>query len=194
MKRLQPIRRLCRNEKGATAVEFAIVAGAFFMLMFAIIEYGLIMFSRVIIESAIQQAGRSASIGEIVPGCSDRACSVKALVTKKTFGLIDNQSVFVTATVVSSPTTTTPSVPDICLDSISTPYPSTCLRWVENSGGPGYQQPVTLSGGDLGAAEKLVEIRATYLWRVIFPFFRSSFGPDGVYVITSSTVIKNEPF
>jgi hypothetical protein len=40
----------------------------------------------------------------------------------------------------------------------------------------------------------MIEVRVTYLWRVMFPMFRSQFGTNGVLTVTSSTVVKNEPF
>jgi len=193
--------RLCRHKEGATAVEFAVVAGAFFMLLFGIIEYGMIMLTKVAIESAVTQVTRSASIGTVVAGCSDRVCSVKKLVQDKTLGLVNNESVIVTATVVSNPTTVTPPVPDICLDSPATPYPASCAGvYIDNNSTPGYQQSGGINGASIGLAGELVEIRVTYLWRVLFPMFEifqsyaGAGGQRGLLVITSSSVIKNEPF
>jgi hypothetical protein len=58
----------------------------------------------------------------------------------------------------------------------------------------GYQQSSGLVAGSIGGAGDLVEIRVTYLWKVFFPIFQSSFGTNGVLTISSSTVVKNEPF
>jgi hypothetical protein len=201
MKRSPFIRSLCRNKSGATAVEFAIVSFAFFMLMFGIIEYGLIMLTKVALESAVVQVTRSASIGTVVPGCTDRVCAVRQLVRDKTLGLVKSQSVVVTATVVSTPTTATPPKPDICLDNVSTPYqPAPCTIFIDNNGTPGYQQFGGINATSIGLANDLVEIRVTYLWRVLFPMFEifqsysGTRGQKGLLVLTSSAVIKNEPF
>lgn len=188
--------RLRRNNDGSTAVEFAIVSFAFFIMMFGIIEYGLIMMSKVAVESAVMQVSRSTSIGtSTFAGCTDRVCAVKKLVEDKSFGLINRNSVKVTATVVTSASTLPPAVPDVCLDSISDPYPSSCTSsWVNNDGVAGYQQTGDIDAASLGTENQLVEIRISYLWRVIFPIFSSYFGDNGVLSISSSTVIKNEPF
>lgn len=189
------IRRLRKEQTGATAVEFAIVAGVLFFLMLGIIEYGLIMFSKVIIESVTQEAGRSGGIGEVVPGCGDRVCSVKKLVADKTFGLIDEQSVYVTAAVVSAATAGPPPIPDICLDNVNVPYPAVCTgAYQDNNNNGKYDPPVPLTNLSIGQPGQIVEIRVTYLWRIIFPFFRKYFGQNGVLTITSTTVVKNEPF
>jgi Flp pilus assembly protein TadG len=190
--------RIVAEQSGATIVEFAIVASVFFMLIFAVIEYGLIQFTRVAIESATAQVSRTSSIGGgTVAGCSDRVCEVKQLIEQKTRGLIGSESVYVTSTVVGSPNSDKPPIPDICIDPPGNPYPASadqCQAHVNNGGGPGYDPPAALTGGALGAAGDMVEIRATYLWRVLFPPFRAFFGDNGVLTITSSTVVKNEPF
>jgi Flp pilus assembly protein TadG len=184
------------DERGATAVEFALVASSFFMLMFGIIEYGMIQFTKVAIESATIQMSRNSSIGSVTAGCADRVCEVKKLVQQKTQGLVRPESVSVTATVISNPTTLTPAKPDICLANPAVPYPVTCVgSYVENSGNPiAYDPPPALTNASIGNAGDLVELRVTYLWRVLFPMFTSYFGTNGVLTISASTVIKNEPF
>jgi hypothetical protein len=201
MKRLPLIRRLCRNKSGATAVEFAIVSFAFFMLLFGIIEYGMIMLTKVAIESAVVQVTRSASIGTVVPGCTDRVCAVRQIVRDKTLGLVKSQSVVVTATVVSSPTTSSPPKPDICLDNVATPYQAApCTMFIDNNLNSAYDAYGGLNATSIGLADDLVEIRVTYLWRVLFPMFEifqsyaGTGGQRGLLVITSSAVVKNEPF
>lgn len=194
MKQIGILRRLTRDNRGATAVEFAVVSGVFFMLMFGIIEYGMIMLTKVAIESATNQVGRTASLGNVCGGCVDRVDSIRQSIAQKTIGLVDPQSVVVTSAVVNNPTTATPPVPDICLDNPNDPYPATCTSWVNNDGVNGYQQNSGLGAGSIGGAGDLVEVRVTYLWKVLFPVFQSSFGNNGVLTISSSTVVKNEPF
>ncbi len=193
---LRLLRQLKTNESGAAAIEFAVVSGVFFMLMFGVIEYGMISLTKIAIESATNQVGRSASIGGLHPGCADRVCSIRAIIAEKTASLVDPRSINVSSTVVSSPTTATPPIADICLDNPAIPYPPTggCTVFQNNDGIAGYQQRGSLSTGTIGGAGDVVEIRVTYLWPVLFPLFRSRFGTNGVLTISSSTVVKNEPF
>ncbi|MFZ4541199.1 MAG: TadE/TadG family type IV pilus assembly protein [Rickettsiales bacterium] len=194
MKDRSPLIRFKCNREGAAAVEFALVAGAFFILMMGVIEYGMIMFTKVAIESATMQVARTAGIGTTSSGC-DRVCTIKNTIATKTMGLVSPQSVIVTSRVVSGSTTATPPTPDICLLSSTNPFPATCPgAWQNNDGVVGYQQNTGVTAASIGTSGRLVEIRVTYLWRVLFPMFRSYFGTNGVYTITSSTVVKNEPF
>ncbi|WP_013501443.1 TadE/TadG family type IV pilus assembly protein [Rhodopseudomonas palustris] len=51
-------RRFRRDRRGATAVEFAMVAPIFFALLFAIIEISMIFFAGQVLETAVQDSSR----------------------------------------------------------------------------------------------------------------------------------------
>src|SRR6266581_1610861 len=52
------VRRFSRNRRGATAVEFALIAPLFFALIFAILETALYFFAGQILEIGTQDAAR----------------------------------------------------------------------------------------------------------------------------------------
>lgn len=56
--------RFRRSQKGATAIEFGLVALPFFMLMAAIIEMALLLWTSQILEEGIAQASRSLLTGQ----------------------------------------------------------------------------------------------------------------------------------
>jgi Flp pilus assembly protein TadG len=63
------IRRFLRHERGATAVEFALVATPFLALLFGIMELGLIFMGSVTLDNATQAAARKIRTGQVVsPG------------------------------------------------------------------------------------------------------------------------------
>jgi Flp pilus assembly protein TadG len=57
-------RRFGRNRRGSAAVEFALVAPAFFALLFAIIETGIVFFAGQVLETATQDAARAVMTGQ----------------------------------------------------------------------------------------------------------------------------------
>ncbi|MNH51836.1 TadE-like protein [compost metagenome] len=57
-------RRLLRAREGSTAVEFAFVALPFFMLLFAILEIGLILVLDALVETAVTDTGRLVRTGQ----------------------------------------------------------------------------------------------------------------------------------
>lgn len=61
----RPASRFRRSEGGATAVEFALVAGPFFLMLLAIFETGLMMFSEYVIENGTAKAARMVRTGQV---------------------------------------------------------------------------------------------------------------------------------
>jgi len=59
------VRRFARDDKGVTAIEFALLAPPFFVLLFAIIECSLIFFAGQVLESAVDEVGRRVRTGEL---------------------------------------------------------------------------------------------------------------------------------
>jgi Flp pilus assembly protein TadG len=53
-----------KSEKGATAVEFAMVAGPFLLVLGVIIETGLMLFTEYTLQSAVQDSGRLIRTGQ----------------------------------------------------------------------------------------------------------------------------------
>jgi Flp pilus assembly protein TadG len=50
--------RFGRNRRGATAVEFALIAPVFFAVLFAIIETAMVFFASQMLETGVQDSGR----------------------------------------------------------------------------------------------------------------------------------------
>lgn len=59
------VRRFRKDERGVTAIEFAILAPPFFVLLFAIIESSLIFFAGQMLESAVDDVGRRIRTGQL---------------------------------------------------------------------------------------------------------------------------------
>ena len=51
------------DEAGSTVVEFALVGTIFFLLIFAIIDFGFLFYARVTLQNAVRQAARYAITG-----------------------------------------------------------------------------------------------------------------------------------
>jgi len=64
LKVVSPVRRLLRQQDGAVAVEFGLVAAPFLALLFAIMETALIFFAGQTLETAVADSGRLIMTGE----------------------------------------------------------------------------------------------------------------------------------
>jgi Flp pilus assembly protein TadG len=81
-------RRYRRSQDGVTAIEFAIVAPPFLMLMFAIFEVGIMLFSEYVIEHGVSHAARMVRTGEVQTQPVS-ATEFKALVCGKLTSYLD---------------------------------------------------------------------------------------------------------
>jgi hypothetical protein len=186
-------RSFYRQQQGATIIEFALVAPVFFILIMGIIEFGMILFHQVVVESVTIQASRLASLNVATPGC-DRVCTVRRLVEEKAGGLLRTDRIAISANRVSG--SASPRVPEYCL---TTPpsYPAAdgscppsvpCDDVNNNNRCDG---PANMSLGDAG---DLIEIRVSYPHELITPGLSALMGRNGVWMSTTATVVKNEPF
>jgi len=57
------MRRKLRGEEGAAAVEFALIVGLLFVILFGIMEFGLAFFETQNLRSATREGARAAAIG-----------------------------------------------------------------------------------------------------------------------------------
>lgn len=185
------LRKFTKDSGGATAVEFAILAVPFFMLLMGTIEFGLFTFTKVAIESATMQAGRAGSLGSCNVAC------MQDLIARKTHYLINGSNVAITAGVVDKATSDggAPFAGDLCL---STPphIGGACPHgtgWQDLNGNGRYEAGAG-SSSSLGGPGDLVEIRVSLPWHVLMPIVSQYFGDHGVVLITSNTVVKNENY
>jgi Flp pilus assembly protein TadG len=57
-----------RRNRGGTFVEFALVIPLFFLLTFAIVDFGYLFYMKLTLENAVRQAGRFAITGDHLTG------------------------------------------------------------------------------------------------------------------------------
>lgn len=82
------IKRFFRNAKGAAAVEFALVAGPFLVLLVGLLEVCLIFIATTTLEHGTAEASRRIRTGEL-QNSGASAAAFKQIVCDNTFGLLD---------------------------------------------------------------------------------------------------------
>jgi Flp pilus assembly protein TadG len=184
---LRPMRRrgaaFARDERGATAIEFGILALPFFTIIFAIIETSMVFFAGQVLDSAVQDASRKVRTGEasaytlaqfrteICNGlfnlfrCSDLKIVVKPLTTFSTYG----------AQVI-----TQPIVPN-CTPAVGNNW---CWQVTET------YQP--------GATSSIELVQVFYKWPTIINFggfnLQNQTDQGGSRLLSATRVFQNEPF
>lgn len=97
-----------RSCRGQAIIEFAIVCIAFFLLVFALIDFCWLMFSQMNMQNAVLEAGRFAVTGNTLPnpagGTFDRISSIKKILAQQAEGT-NIESVAVSSTIGGVTTT-----------------------------------------------------------------------------------------
>lgn len=190
-------RSLFFSNKGSAVIEFAIIAPVFFLIFFAVTEFGLFMYHKIIIERIAVDVSRAASIGKTVDSScpfsttgNNQLLYLNCVIKNGASALIDRNNVRAQINVLSSGGTVTP---DLCLDSPNNPTPAICTTFEDVNGNGTYD---SLGGSNTGARGEIIEVRIIYPWRVRFPIMNNFFGSathKGIVLVSASTIIKNEP-
>lgn len=169
------LKRLRTDERGVTAVEFAMVAGPFLMMLFGIIAVGLYFFTTFSLENAVEQAARVIRTGQAQQaGMTD--VQFKAKVCEYVPGHIDCQGkVFVNVKSFPSSESITPGSLPTCLD--------------------GSGNLKTSSDYVPGTANVVVLVWVCYEWDMAkFPWINLGDMGNGSRLIQATTTFRTEPY
>lgn len=182
-------RGIARDEDGAVAVEFAILAIPFFTLIFAILETSITFFAQQILESALQDATRYIRTGQSQTAW-DKTAFRKAI-CDGTFGLFECSSNPSTSRLIISvkPVTTfgaaateiTKPIDDKC--TLTSTDPTDC-DWK------------LAEAFDDGKGSDVIIAQAFYKWPTIvnLPWFSLANQAGDNRLLSAVRVFKNEPF
>lgn len=185
LSRLHRLRRTSRAwaaaQGGATAVELALIAVPFFLLLFGTIELALVFLLCTSLENATDLAARQVRTGEMQTAGGASAATFKTLVCNNLGWLQGDCSanLYVDVRTFTS------------FQTVSSPQPIT------TSGTPPKTtfDPSKLTF-NMGAAGDIVVVRTYYTWPLITPMVRQAIQSlsDGKMVISSTAAFRNEPY
>ncbi|WP_018998246.1 TadE/TadG family type IV pilus assembly protein [Hirschia maritima] len=169
------LNKFLRNTKGAVAVEFALIAAPFFILLFGLIEIALLFMMTTTLDYGVTQASRQIRTGQIQAG-SGLKKEFSDLVCGNLFNLLDCGS-------------------KLHIDV------QRYNDFVASDAGDG----LPLNGdGTLnnnfqynpGEANEIVLVQVYYEWKLITPILSSGLSnmAEGKRLLHSTAVFRNEPF
>jgi Flp pilus assembly protein TadG len=176
------LRRFSKSQSGATAVEFALVAGPFFFVLACICETGLMLFTEYVLQNAVQEASRQVRTGQVTSTDGTllkSASQFKDVICNEVSAIIDC-SAKVTVYVNSSNDFAT------LAGAMSDP-----LLIGKKADGT-MSAPVYSPGGQLKAATVI----ATYDWYFAMPFmsFLGNIDSNKARRVYGLAIFRNEPF
>ena len=182
-RRLLGLRRkgFARDERGATAIEFGLLALPFFMIIGAILETSILFLSGQILDSSVQDVSRLIRTGQAKSMGIVDVASFKAKVCSGLYGLFGDCSnkLHVEVNTVPNFTNATISAPINQANCTKTSCPWT--------------RPEKF---DAVQGSSFVVVQVYYKWPVVIGLGGYNLGNlnDGTRLMSGSTVLRNEPY
>ena len=177
------IRRYFKNKKGTVAIEFAILAIPFFMLIFAILELAVVFFIHSTLNHAINEAARQMRIGSF-QACGGTQQDFKDLVCDNMVGLGDCDKRLRLDVVSQSSFSSISLVPP--------PPPNQA-----NPSNPSSTDDIQNGAWSNTTANAPVVIRGLYYHKLVLPTQLTrleNINGTGIRMLVATTAFKNEPF
>jgi Flp pilus assembly protein TadG len=171
----RPCKHLARNESGAAAVQFAIVAAPFLALLVAIFQTGIVFLASRVLDEVVAQSGRYIMTGQAQQGGMTQS-GFATYVCNQTFALFNCNNFMINVQNYSSfasASTTTPTLTFNAQGQVTN-------TWTWSPGNPG----------------DIVVVQVMYQWPLVLgPLgFNLANLANGNYLLISTAVFKNEPY
>lgn len=183
-------RGFTRDETGAVAVEFGILALPFFTLIYAILETSLVFFAGQILDSAVHDATRKIRTGQAQspapPATAWDIEDFRTAVCGGLYGMFDCDQLRVRVEVVDNFTSayiSDPMQPD-CEEDATEEELEECGDWAIQEAYDG------------GIGSDVILVRVLYLWPTIvnLPGLNLATEEGGKRLLSAARVFRNEPF
>lgn len=182
-------KRLCRDERGATIIEFAMVAPVMCMMLMAGFDISHTLYTRSTLQGVVQKTARDATLEE--GGDSDTQAALDAKVTAQVKAMHNNADIVITRRFYRTFAEAAAQRAETFTDTNSNgkcdagePYQDENNNsvWDVDGGNAG-------QGGAKDATLYTVKVsyqRIMPIWKII--------GGSNTAVVTASTILKNQPF
>lgn len=181
--------RLGRDRDGVTAIEFAVLAPTFMLILMGVIEFAMIMMMYNIMEGATAISSRLGSTGYTADGLT-RQQTIINVITDRAGSLVDPTKLTVTSKFYKQ------------FDQIGDPEPfidsnhnggrDAGETYTDVNGNGQWDSDMGASG--YGSAGDIVVYSVTYPWPIVTPIISELISTDGNFNITTHAVVKNEPY
>ncbi|MGB4100859.1 MAG: TadE/TadG family type IV pilus assembly protein [Alphaproteobacteria bacterium] len=171
------------------AIEFAMLAPAYFLLIIGIMECSLMMFAQHVLESASANASRIGKTGYV--GTNEtRQQTIMDTITHLAGFIMDPSKIVVTSTTYQSFGSI--GAGESFIDANGNGQWETGENYTDSNGNGQYDTDVGTSG--MGNAGDIVVYTISYPWPVMTPVMSDIVGTNGVLNLASRVVVKNEPY
>ncbi len=183
--RWRRLRDLWRNQRGATAIEFAIVSMPVIYMMVGIIEFSVAMTVANSLEAATNLSSRLGKTGYVEDQLTQKE-TIRDEIERRVGPLIDMSKLVITTTAYQD------------FEDLDTPDP-----WNDDDGDgevdPGEWTDMNGNGfcdgcSGLGGGENVAIYKISYPWKIMTPLISAIVGDNGIIELSAYSVVKNEPY
>ena len=178
-----------RGDRGATAVEFALIAPFYFLLIIGIMETSLVMFAQHVLECAASNAARTGKTGYIGTNVS-QAQTIATTVSDLAGYIMDSSKISITAEAYKSMGAIGTGEPFV--DANANGKWDVGENYTDTNGNGHYDSDIGVSG--YGGSGDIVVYTISYPWPIMTPIMQPLLGKDGILTLQSRVVVKNEPY
>lgn len=183
---IRTARALARNQDGVSAVEFAMISPALFVVLFGLFDLAYNMYTTEMLQGAIQNAARDSTI----EGASSNSAALDEVVTKAVHAVAPNATMTFTRTSYANFTDAARPEDYTDLDSNGTcdngePY--------EDANGNGAWDAMGGKSG-FGGARDAVLYSVTVNYKRAFPIASFIPGQTDDFTLVANTVLRNQPY
>jgi len=155
---------LINNTKGQTMVEFALIGILLLGLVFAVVDFGTMLYVNLTLQHAVREGARYAITGSSDGSCGTvRSCAM-AKIKSSSIGLCDKNTCTITFYSLQS---------------------GSPVELPTDPSDPG--------SSVIGGSKELIAIKVAYSWPLLTPIVKPFF-PNGKYNFTVGATMRNEPF
>lgn len=191
-------RKILTQEEGSAAIEYAMVLPVLILFILGTLEYSIIMYNGAVIEGATNYAARLAKTGynntstggTCASPSQTRAQYINCIVQSRLNTLMAPGNLTVVAKSYSA------------FNDIGQPEPYTDVNnlghyvvgdpYTDINGNGQWDADMGVAG--LGGPGDIVVYTVSYPWHLMTPLIQKFFGSSGTVTISSSAVVKNEPY
>lgn len=181
--------RLMTCRRGATALEFALISPIIIFMMLGTIELGVIMYLQNVMESATSNSSRLGKTGYTANNASRQQTILNDLNSR--LGNLINTDL-VTFSTLSYASFNQIGTAEQYEDTNANGSHDVGEPFTDSNGNNQWDEDMGTQG--FGNAGDVVVYTVSYGWPIMTPFMSQVLGTNGVYTISSRSVVRNEPY
>jgi Flp pilus assembly protein TadG len=180
---------LHRNQCGATAIEFALIAPFYFLLIIGIMETSMVMFAQHVLESAAANASRLGKTGYVATTKTQQVTIMQTVQNLAGF-LMDSTKITVNAQAYKSLGAI--GTGEAFIDANANSKWDVGENYTDSNGNGKYDNDVGVAG--YGGTGDIVVYTISYPWPIMTPAMGLFIGTNNILTLQSRVVVKNEPY